>query len=72
MKVIAHPLPEVYGDCPSVRAVTHDKSRSNEWISTTSTLFNPNDGLVYAGLTHLGGDLLWAFDPKTGITHSCG
>ncbi|HNZ38082.1 MAG TPA: hypothetical protein P5179_06860 [Candidatus Latescibacteria bacterium] len=72
MNVFAHPMPEVYGDCADIRAITHDRTQSQKWISTTSTLFNPNDGLTYVGLTHLGGDLLWAYDPATGKSRSCG
>jgi len=75
MKVYAHPLPEVFerthGKLDDIRTITHDRNRSNEWISTTTTLFNPHNGLVYAGLTHQGGDVLYAYDPKTGKATCC-
>lgn len=70
MKVTAHPIPEVIesnvGPVADLRAITHDPSNSEQWLSTTTTLFNPNDGLVYLGLTHQGGDILYRFDPGTG------
>jgi len=72
MKVTAHPLPEVFArkhgrlDAAGLRAITHDASRHEEWISTTTTLWNPGDRLVYVGLTQRDGDILYAFDPKTG------
>ena len=34
-------------------------------ISFTSLLYNPNDGLVYCGLTASNGDIFYTFDPKT-------
>jgi outer membrane protein assembly factor BamB len=75
MKAHAHPLPEVYehrhGKLADIRAITHDRNRAQEWISTTTTLYNPNDGLVYVGLTHREGDLLYAYDPKTGKATCC-
>ena len=70
MKVIAHRLPEVYerkhGKLDDLRPITHDSERHNDWISTTTTLYNPNDGLVYLGLTQMDGDIFYSFDPKTG------
>ena len=75
MKVYAHPLPEVYerkhGKLDDIRTITRDRNRHEEWISTTTTLYNPNDGLVYVGLTHLGGDLLYTYDPETGKATCC-
>ena len=68
MKVKAHPIPEVFertmGKIDDLRAVMYDKSQN--WISTTTTLYNPADGLVYLGLTQMGGDIFYAFDPATG------
>jgi len=70
MKVKAYPLPEVFehkfGKVDDLRSITHDRERHNDWVSTTSTLYNPNDGLVYVGLTNMTGDILYSFDPSTG------
>jgi streptogramin lyase len=68
MKSTAHPIPEAFerklGKIDDIKAVMYDSTQS--WISTTTTLYNPNDGLVYLGLTQMDGDILYAFDPATG------
>ena len=71
MKVTAHPLAEVYigklSKANDLRSITHSKDHSNDWISTTTTLYNPNDGLVYLGLTQMDGDIFYSFDPETHV-----
>ncbi len=36
-----------------------------EWVGPTCVLYNPNDGLVYVGMTSLAGDVFYTFDPRT-------
>ena len=72
---IAHPLPEVYerkhGKINDLRSITHNPKRGEDWIATTTTLFNPNDGLIYAGLTSRDGDILYSYDRSTGKATCC-
>jgi hypothetical protein len=42
-----------------------DETFGKKWVSPTCVLHNPNDGLVYVGMTSLGGDVFYAFDPRT-------
>ena len=35
-------------------------------IAVTSVMFNPDDGLIYCGLTAINNDLLYTYDRKTG------
>lgn len=67
MKVKAHPLPEVFGRTQGddLTDITLDPKRHNDWISTTTVLYNPKDGFVYLGLTKLDGDVFYRFDPET-------
>ena len=41
-------------------------------ISFTSLLYNPNDGLIYCGLTSADGDIFYTFDHKTKAFASLG
>jgi streptogramin lyase len=47
-----------------------DETFREKWISPTSLLYHPRDGLVYVGLTALNGDIFYAFDPKSGAWES--
>jgi len=44
----------------------------HDWVGPTCLLEHPGDGLIYVGLTALDGDVLYAFDPRTGEWESCG
>ncbi len=70
MKVIAHPLPEVYnrkhGKLNDLRTITHDPKHRQEWLSTTTVRWHPGDGYVYLGLTQMDGDIFYRFDRETG------
>lgn len=41
-------------------------------IAFTSLLYNPNDGLIYCGITAYDNDILHTFDPNTGEFRSLG
>ncbi|RKY66045.1 MAG: hypothetical protein DRQ02_09410, partial [Candidatus Latescibacterota bacterium] len=49
-----------------------DERFYHDLIYFTTVMYNPNDGLVYCGLTAYDNDLLWTFDPETKEFRSCG
>jgi hypothetical protein len=48
------------------RDLRNDAAWFHGWISFDAVAFNPDNGLMYCGLNSLDGDLLYAFDPRTG------
>lgn len=53
-----------------------DIKRNPEWkdnlFAFVSLLYNPGDELLYCGMTHFGGDILYTFDPRTKKFRSLG
>lgn len=49
--------------------VKHDDFRKNA-IGFTSVIYNPNDGLLYCGITSYENDILYSFNPRTAKFHS--
>lgn len=47
-----------------------DETFRNHWHSFDCLHYNPQDGLVYAGLTATNGDFFYAFDPRSGTFES--
>jgi hypothetical protein len=68
MEVIAHQIPESYGrkKGDDLSDIVLDSAKHEQWLSTTTVLYNPNDGYVYLGLTKINGDVFYRFDRETG------
>jgi hypothetical protein len=49
-----------------------DEDFRERWIAFDDIMYNPNDGLIYVGLTALNGDIFYTFDPSTGEFRSLG
>ena len=49
-----------------------DPAWFNDWISFDCCLFLAEKDILYCGLTHLGGDIFWAFDRGSRTFVSCG
>jgi len=74
LTVSAHPLKQCEIPASKWEQFTHRASTEDwlrdevfreQWVSPTCLLYNPDDSLVYVGLTALNGDIFYAFDPAS-------
>lgn len=49
------------------RDLCADPAWRDGWISFDTVTFNPDDGQIYCGLNSIDADILYRFDPKTGL-----
>lgn len=72
IKAKARPLSRALRSPDANLVLDRDKDVRESGCSVVTVHFNPDDGLIYCGLTTYTNDLLWTYNPATQEYKSCG